>query len=88
MNMSQIFTVASMAALAIVALLVFVAKSQKPKEITPLASLAFGFILAGILFGDDRILGYSLLGIGAILSVIDIVRLAKSGEFGFIEKRQ
>ena len=77
--MSQIFIAVSIAVLAIVALLVFfIAKSQKEKRLTPLASLAFGFVLAGILFGEDRFIGYSLLGVGVILSVIDMFRLAKS----------
>lgn len=77
--MSQIFIAVSIAVLAIVALLVFfIAKSQKEKRLTPLASLAFGFVLAGILLGEDRFIGYSLLGVGVILSVIDMFRLAKS----------
>ena len=37
-----------------------------------LSSLAFGFVLAGILFGDERQIGYILLGIGMLLAVIDI----------------
>lgn len=79
MNTSQIYIAVSIAALAIVALLVFfVVKSQTQKRLTPLASLAFGFILAGIVFGDDRLIGYSLLGIGMILSVVDILRKVKS----------
>jgi len=79
MNMSSIFIIITIAALVIVVLLVgFVAKSQKRKKLTPLPSLAFGFILAGIIFGDDRLIGYSLLGAGLILSVIDMFRLAKS----------
>ncbi len=45
---------------------------------TPLTGLAFGFILAGIIFGDDRLIGYSLLGIGVILAVIDIFKKLKS----------
>ena len=75
MNMSQIYIAVSIIALAIVALLVFfAAKRQKGKRLTQLAGLAFGFVLAGILFGDDRFIGYSLLGIGVILSVIDMFR--------------
>ena len=77
--MSRIFIAVSIAVLAIVALLVFfIAKSQKEKRLTPLASLAFGFVLAGILFGEDRFIGCGLLGVGVILSVIDMFRLAKS----------
>jgi hypothetical protein len=37
-----------------------------------------GFVLAGILFGENRLVGYALLGIGVILAVIDIVRKSKS----------
>jgi hypothetical protein len=75
MNMSQIYIAVSIIALAIVALLIFfAAKRKKEKRLTPLAGLAFGFVLAGILFGDDRFIGYSLLGIGVILSVIDMFR--------------
>jgi len=79
MNMSQIYIVVSIAVLAVVAVLVFfVAKSQKEKRLTPLAGLAFGFVLAGILFGDDRFIGYSLMGIGVILSIIDMIRKLRS----------
>lgn len=80
MNISQIYIAVSIIVLAIVALLVFfVAKRQKEKRLTPLAGLAFGFILAGILFGDDQFIGYSLLGIGVILSVIDMFRKLRNG---------
>lgn len=78
MDMSQVFIVVSITVLAIVALLVFfVARAGKERRLTPLAALAFGFILAGIVFGDDRLIGYSLLGIGVILAVIDIFRRSK-----------
>jgi uncharacterized membrane protein len=78
MNMSQIFIAVSIVVLACIALLVFfVGKGRKENRLTPLASLAFGFSLAGILFGDDRLIGYSLLGIGVILGVIDMLRRSK-----------
>jgi len=79
MNTSQIFIALSIAVLAIVAVLVFfVGKSGKENRLTPLAGLAYGFVLAGILFGDDRFIGYSLLGIGVILAVIDMFNRSKS----------
>jgi len=79
MDTSQIFIAVSIAVLAIVALLVFsIAKSGKENRLTPLAGLAFGFVLAGIIFVDDRLISYSLLGIGVILSVIDIFRRLRS----------
>jgi hypothetical protein len=40
-----------------------------------LASLAFGFVVAGIVFGNDnRLIGYGLMGIGVLLAVLDIFR--------------
>jgi len=75
MNPSQIYIAISIVVLAIIALLVFFAnKNKKDKKITPLAGLAFGFILAGIIFGDDRLIGYSLIGVGVILAIIDIIK--------------
>jgi hypothetical protein len=65
MNTSQIF---------IAVLVFFIGKSRKEYRLTPLAGLAFGFVLAGIIFGDDRLISYSLLGIGVLLAVIDMYR--------------
>ncbi len=79
MNTSQIYIAISIVVLAAIALLViFLGKSRKENRLTPLAGLAFGFILAGIFFGENRLIGYSLVGIGVILAVIDIVKKLKS----------
>jgi len=75
MNLSQMYIAVAIVVLMILALLVFVfSKNRKVTRLTPLASLAFGFILAGILFGDNRSIGYSLMGIGALLAIVDIFR--------------
>jgi inner membrane protein involved in colicin E2 resistance len=72
-NTSVAYIVLSIAVLIIVAILVFfVSKGKRENRLTPLAGLAFGFVLAGILFGDDRLIGYSLMGVGVVLAVIDI----------------
>ena len=79
MNISQIYIAISIVVLAIIALLIFfVRKNKKDKKLTPLAGLAFGFIIAGIIFGDDRLIGYSLMGVGVILAIIDIFKKLKS----------
>jgi len=79
MNTSQIYIVISVVVLAIIALLVFlVGKNRKDKKFTPLAGLAFGFILAGIIFVDNRLFGYGLIGVGIILAIIDIFKKLKS----------
>jgi len=78
MNISQIFIVVSIVVLAVIALLVFfVRKNERQNRLGPLASLAFGFTLAGILFGDDRLIGYSLMGVGVLLAVADIFNRSK-----------
>ena len=77
--MPQFFIVLSIAVLAAIAVLVFfVRRGSKENRLTPLASLAFAFVLAGIMFGDDRLVGYSLLGIGVLLAVVDIARGSKT----------
>jgi hypothetical protein len=73
MNSSTIYIIVSILALATVALLIFVFRGESNKnKLTPLASLAFSFIVAGIIFGETRLLGYSLMGVGLILAVVDI----------------
>lgn len=69
--------------LAVVALLVFfLGQNRRESRLSPLAGLAFGSMLAGLFFGDNRLIGYSLLGIGVILAVIDMVNQSKSKQPG------
>jgi positive regulator of sigma E activity len=64
--------------LFVVAILAFILGRREPhSRLTPLTGLAFAFVLAGILFGQDRLLGYGLMGVGVILAVIDIFRRPK-----------
>ena len=78
MNISQIWIAVSIVVLAVIAFLVFfVSKNRKENKLTPLASLAFGFVLAGILFGNDRFIGYGLMGVGVLLAIVDIFNNAK-----------
>lgn len=76
METSQIYILISIIVLLIVAVVMFfVKKNKKQKNITPLAGLAFGFVLTGIIFGDnDRLIGYGLMGIGVLLAVVDIIK--------------
>jgi hypothetical protein len=78
MNISQMYTLISIAVLSIIAvLLFFVKKNKKEKRFTPLAGIAFSFVLAGIIFSDDRLIGYSLMVIGIIIAVVDIIIIKK-----------
>jgi uncharacterized membrane protein len=78
MTASWAYIVVFVVVLAIVAVLAFfVGRGKRANRLTPLASLAFAFVLAGLIFGDDRLIGYSLLGAGVVLALIDIVVRAK-----------
>ena len=66
--------IAVLALLIIFIMVFFVKKNKKQKPLTTLAGLAFGFILAGIIFGDNRLVGYSLIGIGVLFAIIDMVK--------------
>jgi uncharacterized membrane protein len=71
MNTSQIYIVVSIAAFVLV-LFLFLAVRKKGKKLTQLLGLAWALILAGIIFGEDRLIGYSLMGAGVVLAVIDV----------------
>ena len=67
--------------LAVLAFFIFYNRKQKPgKNFTPLAGLAFGFILCGLFFEENQTIGYTLLGIGVTLAVADIVIKTRSGK--------
>lgn len=79
MNISQMYIIVAIVVLAVIAILVFVVgKKGKEKRLTQLASFAFAFVLAGILFSDNKLIGYGLMGIGVILAVIDIFNKSKT----------
>ena len=77
MNPSQIYISIFILGLAVIALLFLISKNRKDKKPTPLASVAFVLILAGILFGENRLVGYGLIGAGAVLVVMDMIAKLK-----------
>lgn len=78
LDLKESYIVIAIIVLLIIALLTFITGSKR-NRLTPLAGLAFSFTIAGIVFGVNRLLGYSLIGIGIFLAVIDIFKKAKSG---------
>jgi hypothetical protein len=74
MATSGIFIVGSIVILVVIAAIwFFVARKKKQERLSPLAAIAFAFVIAGIAFGDDRLIGYGLMGIGIILAITDMV---------------
>ena len=74
MSTSQIYIALTITALAMLAVLVLIIKKGPRKKLTPLAGLAFGFVLAGTSFSDERLVAYGLMGIGMLLAVVDYFR--------------
>jgi drug/metabolite transporter (DMT)-like permease len=64
--------------LAIVGMLFLGNRFKKDKKFSPLAGLATAFIVAGIFFGNNMILGLSLLGVGIVLAGSDIIAKFRS----------
>ena len=61
----------------IVGLLIFVGRTRPAHRLSKLAAVAFAFVIGGIVFGENRIIGYSLMGIGVLLAIIDARRGAR-----------
>jgi hypothetical protein len=78
MGTSAVYIAVSVVVLGIVAVMAFfVRREGKENRLTPWAGLAFAFVVAGILFGEDRLIGYGLMGAGVVLAVVDIVNRSK-----------
>lgn len=75
--MAQIYILIAVVALAIIAVIIALRRKKEQKPLSKLAALAFGFIIAGIIFGDNKLIGYSLMGTGVMIAIIDILRKSK-----------
>ncbi|MFA6436857.1 MAG: hypothetical protein WCW00_01300 [Candidatus Paceibacterota bacterium] len=76
--MKQIYIIIAIAVLAVIASLMFFMKGKKSgSKLSPLAGLAFAFVLAGIIFGENRLVGYGLMGIGVLIALVDMIKKLK-----------
>ena len=74
MDAAQIYVLISLVVLAAVAAISFMRMRRFPgKGLSFLASLAFIFVISGIVFGDNRTAGYSLIGLGVVFSLADMI---------------
>ena len=78
MSDTTVYVAIAVGALAILAIgAVVVWRRDGSTSITPLAGLAFGCVACGIVFGEDRVVGYSFFAAGITLAVIDTVRRSR-----------
>jgi len=77
--MEPVWIAVSIAALVVIMVLLLISRRKRNQLINPsnLLILGMSFVVLGIIFGDERVLGYSLIGIGVLLSVIDAIRNRK-----------
>jgi hypothetical protein len=65
-------------AVGIILIAVAIAFPTRKKKLTvqdnALLPLGITFVVLGIIFGDDRLVGYSFIGVGVLLSIISAVR--------------
>ncbi len=79
MSLSPFYIAISIVALAIVALFVFLSKTEKgEKRISMTAGIAFAFVIGGIMFGENRNIGYTLLIIGILIAIYDMIEKARN----------
>lgn len=89
MNSLQAWILISIIALAIIrAMMVILRRKGRNKPFSKLAALAFLFIFAGAVFGDDRLKGYSLMGIGITLAIVDIIKSSRGRNINKIDRRE
>jgi len=48
--------------------------NRRERGLSRLAGIAFALVIAGIFLGGVRVIGYGLLGVGVILSIIDMIQ--------------
>lgn len=77
MNNSQFYILISIIVLAVIMVILAAIRKKMGKPLSRLAALAFAFIMAGIIFGEDRMIGYSLIGIGVTFAIVDIIKKIK-----------
>ena len=74
MNFPIIYVLIILAALVVIAFMILSVRLHKGEyKLSPLAGLAFAFVIASVMFSERRLIGYGLIGVGVILAVVDII---------------
>jgi hypothetical protein len=77
--MEPVWIAISISALVVIVVLLLISRRKSNQLLNPsnLLVLGMSFVVLGIIFGDDRVIGYSFIGVGVLLSVIDAIRNRK-----------
>jgi hypothetical protein len=74
--MEPLWIAISIVALVVIMVLLLISRRKGKQLLNPsnLLILGMSLVVLGIIFGDDRLIGYSFMGVGVLLSVIDAIR--------------
>ena len=72
--MEPIWIAISIIALVAIVVLLIMARGRQYQQPSNLAIVGISLVVLGIIFGDDRLIGYSLIGVGVLLSVMEAIR--------------
>ena len=77
--MEPVWIAISIIALVVIMVLLLISRRKEKQLLNPsnLLILGMSFVVLGIIFGDERLIGYSFIGVGVLLSVIDAIRNRK-----------
>ena len=72
--MEPVWIAISIIALVVIVVLLLIARGRQYQQPLNLAILGMCLVVLGIIFGDSRLIGYSFIGVGVLLSVIEAIR--------------
>ena len=77
--MEPVWIAIAIIALVVIMVLLLISRRSGNQLLNPSNLLILGMscVVLGIIFGDERVLGYSFIGVGVLLSVIDAIRNRK-----------
>jgi len=77
--MEPVWIAISIIALVVIVVLLLISRRKGNQLLNPsnLLILGMSLVVLGIIFGDERLIGYSFIGVGVLLSVIDAIRNRK-----------
>jgi asparagine N-glycosylation enzyme membrane subunit Stt3 len=77
--MEPVWIAISIIALVLIMVLLLISRRKGKQLLNPsnLLILGMSLVVLGIIFGDDRVIGYSFISVGVLLSVIDAIRNRK-----------
>jgi hypothetical protein len=77
--MEPVWIAISISALVVIVVLLLISRRKRNQLLNPsnLLVLGMSFVVLGIIFGDERLIGYSFIGVGVLISVIDGIRNRK-----------